>query len=205
MRILVLGVVLASIWWSWTMGKYSIPEFKQADFAIYYHAAQGDFTYDPIPNESTDKWYYAHWVATIFEPLTLLGYTHAALLWAALCHLAYLALVLLTLGTKHGWAVVLITLKPALLVLYVGNISPILALLATTPLGVLAGGFVKPYMFGFLGVMALAAWAKLGKTRRPGHPDSPDAIVGDHPAELAGKAGSTTIWISSIRFLGRLA
>lgn len=134
---------------------------KGYDFPIYYKAGQGEISSD----YTAGAWVYSHKIAPACRPLAALPYPlalgvfHAAT-WLALVGLyrrlargfrAFPVLVVVA-GILGGGA--------AFVILRCGNITGILALMVTHPVGALLAGCVKPYLFAFVVLHAAVICAR---------------------------------------------
>lgn len=99
-------------------------------------------------------WLYADWVKYVFKPFTLLPMEWAFGAWYAVlvsCWLYLVYRVRRTFGQSgFAWVLFAFSFYPMLLVLELGQVTPLLAVLCLTPLGTVLAGIIKPYCFGFL-------------------------------------------------------
>lgn len=141
-KLSLLALVLISLFWF----PHSLARVKELgyDFPIYYEYAK---------TGTSHGWVYAEWVRWVFVPLTVIPIEYAFFIWYALLVFCWVLLVF-RVQTKI-WAV-LISVYPMLLLLELGQITPVLALLCLWPWGAVVAGAVKPYCLVFV-VLHIAA------------------------------------------------
>jgi len=180
---IVFGIVAASVFWHLFFydayaGKLGIPE-TGSDFRLYADASQGQFHNGQV----IFGYLYNKSLAPIFGLFTLRT-------WYALMLGSYLIVVLLALRIEWGWAVVLITLKPFLMVIDSGNIAPFLVLCCVWPAGVVVATLFKPYCAGFLVLHAAGAYIRQRRATGDAHGHSRlSALRVDNPVRIALAAG----------------
>ena len=119
------------------------------DFFLYYrHAKYG----------TKFGWLYAEWVTYIFKPFTLLPIEWAFTLWYGL--LIYCWIVLIEKVPTWRLLIFALSCYPMLLILEVGQVTPILAVLCLTPLGSLLALLWKPYCGVFCLIHVYRTWRK---------------------------------------------
>ena len=170
-NVFILGICLASVYWAlvsyrWSESYHGYPvSGVGSDHAIYWHSANGDYE-----TWAQGEWWYAKtltgpfgWIyqdslKPVFYVVAFgwLPLPIASRLWTVGMILVYSTILVKLLRTEHGWTMALVTLKPFLLTLQCGNIAPLLSLMATTVPGAILAGCVKPFVLGFVVLMALA-------------------------------------------------
>lgn len=189
MKPFIWGIILTSIFWSWTMQKYytfwavetNAPTISQVprggDFGIYYGHVTGTAT----PQQEYDYLYPSH---TKIELAWFSWFPKqtAYEIWTTLMLASYLILMHKLIKVQDGWIIALITLKPFLLVIVSGNIAAALPLLCVWPWGMVVASSFKCYCAGFLFLFALSGALcarRAASADRQRHSDLPRAGMGD--------------------------
>jgi hypothetical protein len=138
-------VILSSLYcafnyWDRSVGFHKLGNIFSFDYAVYRTTALGDFTW---------RWIYKDYLSSVFVPLTWGTYQFTFIVWYVILSLALVYVCFkLTRTFKYGWIAVPFYLKFASITLAAGNIDALLGLACLSPVGVLIGGFFKPYLLG---------------------------------------------------------
>jgi hypothetical protein len=124
---------------------------KGYDFPIYYRAGQGDIS----PDFNRGAYVYSHKTAPIFGPLSRLPYPLAfgvfyVATWASLIALYRRLGSRLRAFPVLGASCAIIGGGAAFIILRCGNVTGMLAILVTTPVGAVLAMCVKPYLGAFV-------------------------------------------------------
>ena len=147
MKWVYLSIVLVSL--VWLPHSYQRNINLGYDFRIFYEAGKGNFDYQA----DGKGWLYSNYVSYLFKPLSVLRYDIAFILWYGFNVSLWLLLIRrLDKLLPRIWVITLsvISLYPMLLILELGQITPLLAFLCLSPLGSILGFFIKPYCIVFL-------------------------------------------------------
>jgi len=143
-----LFILLVSLIWM----PHSLDRMERLgiDFPIYYRQASGI---------EQPGWLYPEYMEYVFEPFTLLSEREATLVFYWISVLAWILIV----RKLNSWILYFLSFYPALLMLEICNVTTILAYLVLTPIGSLAAGLCKPYLFVFSAIHAV----KIAMARNP--------------------------------------
>lgn len=125
------------------------------DYPIYYNAGRGDLSHD----FTVGAWVYSDRLAVDFEPLAKLKYPHSFGLFYFATAVAVFLLVRRLFPSRNEHPVLsvvgaILLGGAAFIILRCGNVTGILALLVTNPLGSVLAMCVKPYLAVFVVVHA---------------------------------------------------
>ncbi len=206
---IVLGICLSSVYWAlWSFPYYEQMRFGEqsagifCDYSLYWHVYRGDYNewIKTRPNyESTLTGPYGKlYKDEVAQVLGVIGFCWlplpiASRLWMAAMILCYVMILVRLLRTEYGWTVALVTLKPFLIALQMGNVAPLLALVGTTPLGIALGTALKPYVAGLVVLVAIRERLEaqsLGALHPSRHLDLHRDSVADSPASSQEVVGA---------------
>ena len=136
------------------------PEFR-CDFMVYWYAGHGDLHYG--------RWGYLYPEGTqyLFYWVRWMPYETASWLWMVL-QLGSILLLVKTLfkvfdNDLLASATVLVFLKPIMVIIMAGNITPILAFLCLSPVGSVVAGCLKFYLLCFVLLHLLLDYSRFSK------------------------------------------
>jgi hypothetical protein len=169
---LITGCLLATCVWSWTNWQDIFDSHpgclpRGLDYKIYAYAALGDThwfarAYPDYAN-LIPGWIYKDWLRYFWFPFAVYGkygmYAWMMFMWGMYLFVAHKAM-----KEPYGIFVVLITVKPLITLLINGNVSFLLSIMVLTPSGAVLAGLVKPYLLGFVALLAFAG--HLERSRR---------------------------------------
>lgn len=132
---LVYLLCLSYFIWLW----YNLnPDTRGCDLQVYLNAARGDFS-----GYRGMSWLYPRFTALLWKPFLYLDFqTALAIMFSTGC-LSYLWLTHELLKKDMGGLIAFTGLEPFGFMLTTGNIYPLLAALATNPLGIIVGTLFK--------------------------------------------------------------
>ncbi len=191
----IWGMILTSLFWQFGTSKYytfyAVTTQAQRNtgargesFDIYWNRVMSDRS--PQARLEWRKtayardWWYSDLAGILLAPVGWFPRNVSYVLWTLLTVGSYLLIVKKLLEVDYDWIIALITLKPFLLLLVVGNIGPFLALLSLSPIGMLVACVFKCYCAGFLLLFAVQARYRTKRDEsfdRPGYADLPGFSV----------------------------
>jgi hypothetical protein len=132
---LVYLLCLAYFVWIW----YNLnPDTRGCDLQVYLNAARGDYS-----GYRGMSWLYPRFTALLWKPFLHLDFETAFAIMFSVGCLSYLWLTHELLKKDMGGLIAFTGLEPFGFMLTTGNIYPLLAALATNPLGIIVGTLFK--------------------------------------------------------------
>ncbi|MCK5344691.1 MAG: hypothetical protein KAR20_14855 [Candidatus Heimdallarchaeota archaeon] len=147
----LVAFILLHFFMAWKFYSYGFG----LDYMYYYHAARGNYEWvekQPWYDDYDERqkagigWLYNDKLAILWRPFIYLPEKMGMFLWMFLMCVSYFILIKKVMEVPYGWLAVLITAKPATILLVTGNIAPLLALLLITPVGLFLAPIFKPYL-----------------------------------------------------------
>jgi hypothetical protein len=132
---LVYLLCLSYFTWLW----YNLnPDTRGCDLQVYLNAARGDYS-----GYGGMSWLYPRFTALLWKPFLYLNFETAFAIMFSIGCLSYLWLTHELLKKDMGGLIAFTGLEPFGFMLTTGNIYPLLAAMATNPLGIIVGTLFK--------------------------------------------------------------